>query len=283
MSYFPYPGLRPFQRDETDIFFGREEQVDQLLEKLEEFHFLTVVGPSGCGKSSLVQAGILGGLEAGFLVSAGVRWRIATMHPGHSPMRNLARALLAETALGPERGIGEESVAFLLAVLRRGPLGLIEVLQETPLPRGTNLLILVDQFEEIFRCRKQYDADEAQAFIDLLLASARQKVRHATTSVYQKTISVYTPVYVVITMRSDFMSDCAFLSGLPEAINESQFFIPRLRREEIQAAINGPAEVFGGNVEPGLVSRLLNDMGRDSNPDQLPLMQHALMRLQISR
>jgi len=278
MSYFPYPGLRPFQLDETDIFFGREEQVDRLLDKLEEFRFLAVVGPSGCGKSSLVQAGMLAGLEAGFLASAGVRWRTARMHPGHSPMRNLAKALLEEAALWPERGIREDSGAFLLAALRRGPLGLIEALQELPLPKGTNLMILVDQFEEVFRCRK-YDADEAQAFIDLLLASARQssrqRTRQGTTNAYQGT----TPVYVVITMRSDFMSDCAFLSGLPEAMNESQFLIPRLRREESQTAIIGPAEVFGGKVEPGLVSRLLNDMGKDKNPDQLPLMQHVLMRM----
>lgn len=279
MSDFPYPGLRPFKRDETDVFFGREEQVDRLLEKLEEFRFLAVVGPSGCGKSSLVQAGMLAGLEAGFLASAGVRWRTARMHPGYSPMRNLAEALLEEAALWPQSWRHEESVAFLLAALRRGPLGLIEVLQATPLPRGTNLLILVDQCEEVFRCRKQYNADEAQAFIDLLLASARQSIRQGTTPVYQGTTPVYTPVYVVITMRSDFMSECASLSGLLEAMNESQFLIPRLRREESQTAIEGPAGVFGGKVEAALVNRLLNDMGKDSNPDQLPLMQHALMRM----
>jgi WD40 repeat protein len=270
MSDFPYPGLRPFRRDETDIFFGREEQVDQLLERLDGSRFLAVVGPSGCGKSSLVQAGLFAALEIGFLVSAGVRWRTAKTRPGTCPLRNLARALVKESALGPERG-GDaeperggdaERAAFLLATLRRGPLGLIEALSMTPLPEGTNLLILVDQFEEIFRYRKQYSLDEAQAFVALLLASARQKA---------------IPVYVVITMRSDFLGDCALFSGLPEAIDEGQFLTPRLSREQCRAAIVGPAEVFGGEVEPVLVNRLLNDMGTDS--EQLPLFQHALMRM----
>jgi len=86
MSDFPYPGLRPFRWDEIDIFFGREEQVDQLLEKLGQTRFLSVVGPSGCGKSSLVQAGMLNALETGFLADAGARWRIANMRPGNCPV-----------------------------------------------------------------------------------------------------------------------------------------------------------------------------------------------------
>ncbi|MEW5804517.1 MAG: ATP-binding protein [bacterium] len=262
MSDFPYPGLRPFRRDETDIFFGREEQVDQLLERLDQSRFLAVVGPSGCGKSSLVQAGLFAALETGFLVSAGVRWRTAKTRPGTCPMRHLAKALVKKSALGPERGEDDESAAFLLATLRRGPLGLIDALSMTLLPQGTNLLILVDQFEEIFRYRQQYSLDEAEAFVALLLAATQQKTL---------------PVYVVITMRSDFLGDCALFRGLPEAIDEGQFLTPRLSREQCRAAIIGPAEVFGGEVEQALVNRLLNDMGEDS--EQLPLFQHALMRM----
>ena len=82
MSTSPYPGLRPFQRNEADIFFGRDEQVDQLLIRLGKSRFLAVVGPSGCGKSSLVHTGLLNALEAGFLADVGLHWRIATMQPG---------------------------------------------------------------------------------------------------------------------------------------------------------------------------------------------------------
>ena len=287
MSLSPYPGLRPFQRDEADIFFGRDEQVQQLLFKLQNHRFLAVVGQSGCGKSSLIFTGLLNALDAGMLTDGGMHWRIANLHPGEHPMLNLARALVEEAgiwadssqdvkAVGPGfngrnayRLAGTNSnpyqhdpAALLLSTLRRGPLGLIEALEEKPLPAGNNLLILVDQFEEIFRYRQHQDRDESDAFIALLLRTISENKF---------------PVYVVITMRSDFLGDCALFTGLPEVLNDSQFLTPRLLREQRRMAIIGPAKVFGGDVEPALVNRMLNDMGAD--PDQLPVLQHALMRL----
>jgi energy-coupling factor transporter ATP-binding protein EcfA2 len=259
---FPYPGLRPFHREETDIFFGREEQVDQLLGKLGKSRFLAVVGPSGCGKSSLIRTGLISALETGFLSSTGARWRIAEVRPGNHPLRNLAEALLAPSALGPERAGQPDAVAFLEATLWRGPWSLVEALGETPLPEKANLLLLVDQFEEIFRYHWQVNRDEAEAFVTLLLTTAAQNK---------------VPVYTVLTMRSDFLGECALFTGLPEALNDNQFLTPRLTREQRRAAIVGPARVFGGDVDPILVNRLLNDMGED--PDQLPLLQHVLRRM----
>jgi tetratricopeptide (TPR) repeat protein len=262
LSTAPYPGLRTFKHTEADIFFGREEQTDQLLKRLQTSHFLAVVGPSGCGKSSLVRAGMISALVAGFLTEAGARWRIAEMRPGERPLGRLAEALLSPLALGPELGNEPDTAAFLQATLRRGPLGVLEAMREMPLFKYTSLLLLVDQFEEIFRFRQEGDADEADAFVALLLATAKQSE---------------IPVYIVITMRSDYLGDCALFSGLPEAMNESQFLTPRLSREQSGAAIAKPARVFDGRVDPALVNRLLNDMGSDS--DQLPLLQHCLMRM----
>jgi hypothetical protein len=201
-------------------------------------------------------------LETGFMAEAGSRWRIAEMRPGDRPIGRLGRALSNPQALGPECDASPEGGALLEAVLRRGPLGLTEVLTITPLPAHTNMLLVVDQFEEIFRFREKGDPDEADAFVALLLATSQQKEAQ---------------VYVAITMRSDFLGDCTLFKGLPEAINESQYLTPRLTREQCCAAIVGPAKVCGGEVEPALVNRLLNDFGPD--PDQLPLLQHALMRM----
>ena len=116
--------------------------------------------------------------------------------------------------------------------------------------------------KEIFRYWQKRDRDEADAFVALLLASAAQNEVH---------------IYVVITMRSDFLGECAVFHGLPESMNDSQYLTPRLTREQCRLAIAGPARVFGGSVEAPLVNRLLNDFGPD--PDQLPLLQHALMRM----
>jgi hypothetical protein len=127
----------------------------------------------------------------------------------------------------------DEAAAFTEAALRRGPLGLIEIVRGVETLHSANLLILVDQFEEIFRHRERIAIDEADAFVALLLASARQND---------------VAIYVVITMRSDYLGGCAVFHGLPEAASESQYLTPRLTREELEQAIAGPARVFGGLV-----------------------------------
>jgi hypothetical protein len=278
-SLDPYPGLRPFRQEETDIFFGREEHTDQLLERLANHRFLAVTGLSGCGKSSLVRAGLIPALNRGFVAEAGHRWRVTQMRPGRTPFARLAGGLLNAAALAPERegiaGGGE----FVEKTLRRGPMGLAEVLRQTPPPAGTNLLLVVDQFEEIFRFRtedeirealtseqsqqqRQRRIDEAEAFVQLLLASKDQ---------------VESPIFVLLTMRTDYLGHCAVFRGLLEVINESQYIPPPLSREQLIEAISAPAQVFNGRVEETLCHRLLNDAG--SSQDQLPLLQHALMRM----
>jgi hypothetical protein len=260
-SSAPYPGLRPFRYDESDVFFGREAQTDQLLMRLSRNRFLAVTGASGCGKSSLMRAGMIPALRAGFMADVGSRWRIVEMHPGGSPFSHLARALCDPVVVGCEQG-ADHSLAVIDANLRRGPLGLIEIARATAAFRDKALLVLVDQFEELFRFGEQIALDEADAFVALLLASAQQRDAE---------------IYVVITMRSDYLGGCARFRGLAEAVSEGQYLTPRLTREELEQAIARPARVFGGSIEPMLVNRLLNDFGSD--PDQLPLLQHALMRM----
>jgi hypothetical protein len=258
MALSPYPGLRPFSRDEADIFFGRERQIDAMIDRLGDRRFLAVVGASGSGKSSLVRAGLLEALEMGLLSTAGPVWRIADLRPRDQPMTELAAALLKAFGLPS----GPDDVALRRAALDRGPLSLIQDLREQALPAHLNLLILVDQFEELFRYQGLAGREEAEAFVALLLASGTQRD---------------IPIYILLTMRADFFGECALFEELAEAISESLYLCPRLRREQILAAIHGPARVFGGEVEPALATRIINDMGTD--PDQLPLMQHALMRL----
>jgi hypothetical protein len=147
----------------------------------------------------------------------------------------------------------------LAAELRRGSRSLHEILQHAPLPDGTRLLLLVDQFEEMFRFREQ-EENQAAAFVALLLEACQ-----------------HPDVYVVITMRSDFLGAAAEFHGLPEAINDGLYLTPRLSREQLRDAISLPAQLFGGSVEAALANHLLNEAGND--PDQLPLLQHALMRL----
>jgi tetratricopeptide (TPR) repeat protein len=263
----PFPGLRPFETEEYRLFFGREGQADALIARLGRSRFLAVVGTSGSGKSSLVRAGLLPALRGGMMAGAGAGWRIAVMRPGNDPLGNLARAL-AEDGVLEEAGGGlprAESEAVIEAALRRGSLGLVEATRQARLPEHEELLVVVDQFEELFRFRAARAAtstdDDASAFVKLLLEAARQREA---------------PVYVVLTMRSDFLGDCAQFQGLPEAINDGQYLIPRMTRDERRVAVVGPVRVARARMSEPLVNRLLNDVG--DNPDQLPILQHALMR-----
>ena len=234
----PFPGLRPYEASETHLFFGRDAQVDALLRRLGSARLLAVVGTSGCGKSSLVRAGLLPALAGGYLAEVGSRWRIALMRPGTDPIDRLAHALALDG--------GPDEVAQVETTLRRSSLGLIEAVRVSPAADDATLVV-VDQFEELFRFQET-DADpaEAAAFVKLLLEAAAQREL---------------PIYVLITMRSDFLGDCAQFQGLPEAINDGQYLIPRMTRDERRFAITGPVGVTRGKISEPLVNRLMNDVG----------------------
>jgi hypothetical protein len=248
----PYPGLRPFDTSEAHLFFGRDQQVLDLLDRLVRNRFVAVVGLSGAGKSSLVRAGLIPALHRGRMLEPGLRWRVATARPSGAPFRKLADALSCE----PEE-------------LRASSHGLIEYARSHLSP-GEGLCVVIDQFEELFRYKDRSmapaleapdhaaAASEAAAFIELLLAAARGPL----------------PVYVVITMRTDYLGDCAEFPDFPEALNESQYLVPRLTREQRRQAIEGP--LGQAQISSALVERILNDAGDE--PDQLPILQHALMR-----
>jgi tetratricopeptide (TPR) repeat protein len=261
----PFPGLRPFEAEEDHLFFGREKEIDELLRRLRLCRFLSIIGTSGSGKSSLVRSGLIPSLYGGFMVNTSPGWRIAVMRPGENPVRHLAAALNAPDVIGATGELEITNSVLLEATLQRGTRGLVEAVRQARALAGDNLLIVVDQFEELFRFRRssqhENSRNEAAAFVKLLLEATRQEE---------------IPIYVVITMRSDFIGDCMDFVGLPEAVNSGSYLVPRMTRDELRSAITGPVAVGGGNIAQRLVLRLLNDLGDDY--DQLPILQHALMR-----
>src|SRR5688572_1062524 len=276
-----FPGLRPFEPHESPLFFGREDQCDDLLTRLGRQRLVAVVGMSGSGKSSLVRAGLLPALDRGYLPSAGSSWHIAIFRPGSDPVANLTRGLVTRRLPGSDAG--EENPDEIRAQLDASSLGLAAVARRLLHDTRDSLLIVADQFEELFRfdrLAKGNDATaRAAACVDLLLNASMQED---------------VPVYVVLTMRSDYLGDCAQFTGLPEALNDSQFLVPRMTRGQLRDAIESLVAVGGAHITPRLVQRLLHDIEdipavdeprvARQDQDQLPVLQHALMRMwEVSR
>jgi len=262
----PFPGLRPFKIEESHLFFGREGQSDEVLLKLSKNRFVGVIGPSGAGKSSFIYCGVMPILYGGFLTDASPDWEVVVTRPGAGPIDNLAESLLKNNpeylaADAEERKIKRTIFSTLL---RSSSLGLVEAIEQTRKDKEVNYLVLVDQFEELFRFKDSHDANsvnETLAFVNLLM----EAVSYPDA-----------PIYIAITMRSDFIGDCAQFPELTRKINDSHYLIPQLTRDQKRKAIEGPVAVGGADISPRLVQQLLNDLG--DNPDQLPILQHALMR-----
>jgi len=265
----PYPGLRSFEPEERPFFYGRERQLDELLRKLRSNRFLAVVGSNGNGKSSFVKAMFIPRLQDGFIGQKGSKWRVALCTPGNNPLENISRQL-AEAFQDKERK-DPSYPAKIENMLRSGSLGLVEAFKKSTAGKE-NLMIVVDQFEEIFNFAQKNlrNEDDAATFVNLLLNASRQKD---------------VPIYIVLTMRSSYIGACSDFRGLAEAINDGQFLIPRIKPEEIRRIILSPVNnerstsVTGTDVtiEDNVVKAMVADLGKNTN--ELGTLQHCLLRM----
>jgi WD40 repeat protein len=262
LAKMPFPGLRSYEPAEKEMFFGRDRQLDELLRKIRSNRFLAVVGNSGSGKSSLVKASLVPKLQEGFAGQAGQNWRIAICNPGNNPIANLATQLAQRNVLHSDDKMDPNYPAVLENTLRRGSLGIVEAYKSADVDKE-NLIIIIDQFEEIFRFSKKNakNQEDAATYVNLLLNASRQRD---------------VPIYIILTMRSSFIGNCTDFRGLPEAINDGQFLIPRMKTEELKKVIISPIKATGASIDPELVTRMISDMGEDF--DDLPVLQHTLLR-----
>jgi WD40 repeat protein/DNA-binding SARP family transcriptional activator len=267
----PFKGLEYFDVADADLFFGREALVAELIGRLRSGRFLAVVGASGSGKSSLVRAGLVPALRQGEALTDGTlpppdcgSWPIHILTPTAHPLEALAASLARES----ESVTATATLMDDLARDRRAlHLYVQRLLPPTPtLPPpgggrkgGGRILLIVDQFEELFTlCR---DSAERRAFVDALL--------HASTE------ETGDPTLVVITLRADFYHHCAQFPELRAALERQQLYIGPMATEELRRAITQPAKRERWDFEPGLVDLMLRDVGEE--PGALPLLSHALL------
>ncbi|MEM7287017.1 MAG: extracellular solute-binding protein [Actinomycetota bacterium] len=248
----PYKGLRAFGFGDAETFFGRERLVARLVNRIAlpgpKGRFIAVVGPSGSGKSSVVRAGLLPAVRAG-AAPGSEQWFTTAMTPAPHPFESLEGALTAIAI--------EPPVSLLDAIIEDG--GLHRTLHRILPDDGSQLVLLVDQFEELFT---QVDESTAERFLDALVdAIAHEGSR----------------LHVVATLRADFYDRPLRHRGIGELVREGTEVITPMTPEELERAITGPTDAVGVRYEPGLVAALINDVV--DRPGALPLLQYALTEL----
>jgi WD40 repeat protein/DNA-binding SARP family transcriptional activator len=251
----PYVGLRPFEEADAVHFFGRDAQVDQLVDRLQDgneplVRFLAVVGPSGSGKSSLVRAGLVPALRRG-AVHGSEDWFVAALLPGAAPLAELETALLG-VAVGGAEGVREALGADADGLLRAA---------EAVLPPGEGeLLLVIDQFEELWA--PEVDAAEREQMLRLLHA--------AVTGPGGR-------VRVLVTLRADFYDRPLRHPQFSQLLQSRTHVLVPLTAEELAEAVRGPAERAGVVLEGGLAEAIV--AGVADEPGALPMFQYALSEL----
>lgn len=278
----PYPGLRPFKTSEWRIFCGREAVTREVLYKLGDHNVVLVHGGSGCGKSSLILAGVLPSLERDMRL-AGSHLVSATIRPSQGPLAALAATLARLLGPMPGAGTGEpvesradpdgaaqrtaaagwtSALLFAPDIVERIEAA-IAAKDDLPDEKIDLLCLVIDQFEEIFPWARERRASDVEALCRLLAALARPGAGRR--------------LVIIVTMRSDFLGQCALFPALGEVINSCQYFLPGLEDRMLERAIRDPAHLFGGKIEDALVTRLKTEAS--GALDALPVLQHSLMRM----
>jgi DNA-binding SARP family transcriptional activator/WD40 repeat protein len=245
----PYKGLRAFTEGDAVDFHGRATLVDELLERVASHRLVTVVGPSGSGKSSLVRAGLIPALRAGSLPGSR-RWLVTDMFPGSYPFEELEAALVRVAVQAPSGMLEELSQ----------PNGLLRVAKRILPGDDSTLLIVIDQFEELFSTVRSEET--RRLFLDNLIS-----VTHDERS----------RIRLVMTIRADFLDRPLGYADFAEAIADGVVTLGPPTREGLAQAVAAPARAVGLELEPGLVSRIISDV--EGQPGALPLLQHALSEL----
>ncbi len=261
ISACPYQGLAAFREQDAAFFFGREGFTEQLLESTRTHKVITVViGPSGSGKSSVVYAGLLPKLcEQG-------DWLVANFRPGASPFHSLAFSLLP--LLEPELSEADCLIQShkLAAALGDGSFELQQLIERVLAVNqpGKKLLLMIDQFEELYTLCQQPAVQND--FLASLLAAVVTYLRQRSQF-----------VYVILTMRADFMGQALSYRPFADMLQSSVLLLGPMTRQELRAVIEMPAEAQGAAFEGGLVERILEDVGGE--PGNLPLLEFALTLL----
>ena len=250
----PYRGLFAFREEDAQFFFGRETFAPQLVEAVRTQPLVAVIGPSGSGKSSVVFAGLIPQLRSQNT------WLIEDFRPGDRPFRHLAAKLVP--LLEPQMSETDRLVEVnkLAVSLKGGDLALQDVVARIlEKNAGTRLLLVADQFEELYTLCKE--ESERQQFLNRLLEALNDGANFR----------------LALTLRADFLGYALSYRPFADALQNADVKLGPMNRQELRDAIEKPAQLLKVRIEEGLTERILDDV--QESPGNLPLLEFALTQL----
>jgi WD40 repeat protein/class 3 adenylate cyclase len=275
----PYRGLLPFDESDAKVFYGRERLAAELAVKLASRAtgggMVVVTGASGSGKSSLLRAGLLPILARGQEVPGSDRLPRIVMTPTKDPLTELATRLAAvggPDALTVREGLARHPDQAHLAIRSAVLAAAAQRDEEAPAPgdRDPRLVLIVDQFEQVFTLNSDPDGEDTrQAFITALRSAAENPAGPQQVP----------PALVVIAVRGDFWDRCTAVPELVSALQDGVFVVGPMTESELRVAVTGPAEAAGLHIDPGLTETILGDLrvaGEDRSAGVLPLLSQAM-------
>jgi hypothetical protein len=257
----PFPGLRPFAPEDSNLFFGRETESDEVILKLIKNRYITITGTSGTGKTSLIYGGVLPKIK-NLKINESSIWRIISIRPGNDPFGNLADAISNGLS---DKDQDKAERAPILSCLQDNHSNFSDIVRKYMIKHDDNILLVIDQFEEIFR----------------YFAPGKSEISNTTAINFAEFLvnSIIKPdvnIFIIVTMRSEFIGECSHYKGLAKLVNNSNYLVPDMGTENWKEAIEKPVNFAGAKIDPKLVETLLNDL-RDKT-GQLPVLQHVMMR-----
>lgn len=251
-SQNPFVGIRPLKVSEKHLFFGRDKHVNHVVEKLIANRFVVISGGSGIGKSSLVNCGVIPRIEADG------SWKKIFSEITSLPVEKLYNDILKICGKTPGKEYSYNEKSFKRSEL-------ITLLKEDYKESKSKYLFFIDQLEQLVLDQSSKNKDAHEKTISTYISLLVDIVKEAEI-----------PVYIIMTIRSDYMGEFSNFTEFAELINSSNYLLPQMSDDDLFEAIKGPLDYAGVDWDSKLPDRIINDLS--GKPDKLPLMQHALLR-----
>lgn len=262
----PFVGLKPYTKETSNFYFGREQEVENLLGVLQKNKFVTLSGATGAGKTSLINAGLIPRLKKGFVGQAGKDWAIASLRPGVQPLLNLSQALTANEVLKVDVKSNTTDRKYYSEIISNfGSLGIVEIYKRSEIFGKKNLLIIIDQLEDLYKYKRYFNytaTDEDNTLMDLI---------------YRTVTIKNTAIYFLICIETFYLTKFTFYNKLQEIISKSQYSIQNIDHSEIHQILENTFYKKNIQFDPIVLDLIIDTLKKEIS--YLPNLQFLLYKL----